>query len=230
MHTEVWEYQGGELQLFEHARSWKRYWSSCIRPLIAGDVLEVGAGLGVNTSLLMNPQVRSWRCLEPDRKLAAELARRYPDTQITVGTTADVVDAQFDAVLYIDVLEHIELDRQELERAAGLLRPGGRIVVLSPAHQFLFSPFDAAIGHCRRYNQRTLAAAAPPGCLQESIYYLDCGGMMTSLANRALLKQSMPTLAQIRVWDRFVVPLSRVIDPLLGYRVGKTIVAVWRRA
>jgi len=44
-----------------------------------------------------------------------------------------------------------------------------------------------------------------------------------------LLQQSMPTPHQIRLWDRFLVPPSRVVDPLLGYRVGKTILGVWRR-
>jgi SAM-dependent methyltransferase len=229
MSTDTLEYQGTELHLFAHARRWKDYWSSRVRPLVAGDVLEVGAGLGANTGLLHNEAVRSWHCLEPDRKLASELRKREGPYRVIIGTTEELQGEGYDVILYIDVLEHIEADRAELMRATALLRPGGRIVVLSPAHQMLYSPFDASIGHCRRYNRRSLIALEPPGCRLEAVYYLDSAGMFASLANRALLKQSMPSLRQIVIWDTYLVPISRLVDPLLGYRVGKSIVAVWRR-
>ena len=60
--------------------------------------------------------------------------------------------------------EHIENDREELERAAARLRPGGRVIVLAPAHQWLFTPFDAAIAHFRRYNRSMMRNLRPPGC------------------------------------------------------------------
>ena len=44
-----------------------------------------------------------------------------------------------------------------------------------------------------------------------------------------VLKAAMPTPRQIAVWDRLLVRLSRMIDPLLAYSVGKSVVAVWRR-
>lgn len=54
------------------------------------------------------------------------------------------------------MLEHIEADAAEMNKAAALLNPGGHIIVLSPAFQFLYNPFDKAIGHYRRYNKRML--------------------------------------------------------------------------
>lgn len=65
-------------------------------------------------------------------------------------------DSRFDTILYIDVLEHIADDRAELVEAARRLNPGGYLVVLSPAHQWLFTAFDAAIGHVRRYTAKSL--------------------------------------------------------------------------
>ena len=55
-------------------------------------------------------------------------------------------DERFDTILYIDVLEHIDDDLGELARSATHLRPGGHLIVLAPAHQALYSPFDKAIG------------------------------------------------------------------------------------
>jgi hypothetical protein len=59
--------------------------------------------------------------------------------------------------------------------------------------------------------------------------YLDSVGLAASLANRTLLRQSIPTARQIMIWDRLMVPMSRILDPLLGYRAGKSILAVWSR-
>ncbi len=236
MSDTAFSYVGQELDIFSHARNWKRYWVSSIAPWVRGDVLEVGAGIGANTPFLQNPRVSSWTCLEPDPKLAQRLAKairedeRCSHCDCRARTTADLIGtAEYDCLLYIDVLEHIEHDRDELERSARLLRKGGSIVVLSPAHQFLFSPFDAAIGHYRRYNRESLTACGPESLKLKSMFYLDSVGFFASAANRFLLSQSYPTLKQIQFWDNVLVPLSRVADLLLFRRAGKTIVGVWER-
>jgi hypothetical protein len=108
-----------------------------------------------------------------------------------VGTIDDIPATEsFDSILYIDVLEHIKRDKEELGRAAQHLADGGRIIVLSPAFQSLFSPFDAALGHERRYTARTLAAVFPRGLKQEKLFYADSVGAMLSFSNRLLLKKS----------------------------------------
>src|SRR2546425_969766 len=166
-------YPGGELELFAQARNWKDYWSSLLLPYLQGDVLEAGAGIGTNTRILRNNRQQRWVCLEPDRRLLEQLKsglERQPAQglcELFRGTVADLTAGErFDAILYIDVLEHIDDDRSELSRAARHLKPGGHLVVLSPANQILF-------------------------------------------------------------WDRRFVPVSRILDPLLFFKVGKSILAVW---
>lgn len=227
-----WEYIGGELELFDRAERWKRYWMSHVRGFLAGDVLEVGAGIGANTRRLLDGRPGRWVCLEPDAELAERLRplTEQRTCEVVVGTLADLpTGATFDAILYIDVLEHIAEDRAELAAAAVRLRPDGRLIVLSPAHPFLFTPFDAAIGHHRRYTKQSLADCGPPTLSLERLYYLDSCGLLASLANRLLLQQRMPTARQIATWDRFFVPVSRWLDPLTNYRLGKSVLAVWRK-
>lgn len=227
---DTFRYVGQELDLFAHASNWKKYWGSRIEPWIRGDVLEVGAGLGTNTVRLKNSSVRSWKCLEPDPELNAQLADTIaglPFYSAAAGTIRSVGESRFDSILYIDVLEHIEADKEELAMAAQLLRRGGHIVVLSPAHQFLFSEFDRGIGHYRRYNKAFLKDCSPPGCRLETMFYLDSAGMLASLTNSIMLHQSKPTLRQIKFWDKYIVPTSQVLDPVINYRLGKTIVGVW---
>lgn len=230
-------YVGKELDTFACARNWKRYWSSQLGRFIAGDVLEVGAGIGANTKMLRTSagRVCSWTSLDPDPYLAGRLREKLSADPATAechtyaGTTQkfDLVP-QFDTLLYIDVLEHIEQDREEMRRAAGLLRRGGHIVVLAPAHQWLYSRFDEAIGHFRRYNKATLKACGPADCELVVLRYVDSAGMLASIGNR-LLQQRQPSLRQIFFWDRWLVPASIFVDRLVFRSIGKSIIGIWRK-
>lgn len=225
-------YVGSELDLFAAVHNWKSYWSSQIRPFIHGDVLEVGAGLGANTPYLHPDGTRRWVCLEPDSLLAEHLAANITNesaSEVVCGKLQDLHGSQFDTIVYIDVLEHIENDRKELEDVIRLLRVGGRLVVLAPAHQVLFTAFDAAIGHFRRYDRAMFRSITPEGLRLEKMWYLDSAGLLLSSANRLFLRQSMPTRAQLHFWDQCVIPISRLLDKYTFGSVGKSIVAVWRR-
>jgi SAM-dependent methyltransferase len=223
-------YVGSELSLFEKARQWKAYWRDQIRGYVQGDVLEVGAGIGANTNLLADLDYRSWTCLEPDAELAARIEDPSKGKHRKIVGTIDELRSseRFDTILYIDVLEHIEDDRAEISRAGERLKPGGALIVLSPAHPSLYAPFDAAIGHFRRYTRSSLCAAIPDGLQECSVVYLDSAGMLASAANRLLLRRAMPTERQILTWDRYLIPVSRVLDPIFGWRVGKTVLGIWR--
>lgn len=232
-----YEYVGEELDLFALAVNWKSYFRSELADVIRGDVLEVGAGIGETTRHLCDGRQRSWLCLEPDAGLAARLKTSIasgalsPVPRVQVGTLSDLDPSlRFDSILYIDVLEHVEHDTQELARAASLLARGGSIVVLSPAFGFLYSEFDRAVGHFRRYTRRSLAAAFPPGLRRKRLHYLDAVGFLASLANRMVLHQSVPSRQQIELWDRRMIPVSRYIDVLVRRFFGRSVVAVYERA
>jgi SAM-dependent methyltransferase len=227
-------YVGGELELFARATNWKRYVGRVLAPFIGARVLEVGAGIGGNIGHLASRAVREWTSLEPDPEQARRITERVasgelPKSRVIAGALDSIeAAARFDTILYIDVLEHIAEDRAELARAARHLAHAGNLVVLAPAHQFLFSPFDAAIGHHRRYNAASLAALAPPGCRLHRSLMLDSAGFFASLANRLLLASALPTARQIAFWDKVLVPISRVLDRITFHRFGKTVVTVWR--
>ena len=198
-------------------------------PFVRGDVLEVGAGIGANTGVLARLPHRTYTSLEPDSALVARIPSLGPAHRILTGTLAGVAE-HFDTILYIDVLEHIEDDRAEMTRAAAHLHRSGHVIVLAPAHASLYTPFDKAIGHFRRYSRASLAEAAASTVLRlVKLEYLDSAGLLASVAKRLLLSQSMPSERQILAWDRLLVPISRVLDPLLLHLAGKSVLGVWRR-
>jgi SAM-dependent methyltransferase len=230
-------YVGTELDLFEAATNWKSYWGSRVRPYLGPRVLEIGAGHGGTTRVLATGEHEQWDLIEPDPQLADTARSKLSDgvlpsyCNVVTGTIADVADEPtYDAVLYIDVLEHLADDSDEVVRAARRLKPGGHLIGLSPAHQWLFTPFDQSIGHERRYSLATWKALTPASGLEPVVMdYLDSVGLFASLANRLMLRQSMPTPKQIGVWDKLMVPVSRVTDRLIRRRIGKSVLGVWRR-
>ena len=229
------QYDGSELDLFKYAMNWKGYWASLITNYLHGEVLEVGAGIGSNALLLRNGRQRRWVCLEPDGALARRLQTRLKASglesrcEVTSGTLETLAPEElFDVIMHIDVLEHIQDDRAELVRAASHLRPDGRLIVLAPAHEWLFSRFDEKIGHYRRYNKATLVDLVPKCLKLERLLYLDSVGLCASLTNRLLLRQTLPSLREIRIWDGIMIRCSKRLDSFLFYRVGKSVLGVWQ--
>lgn len=231
-----YSYIGSELELFRKARNWKSYTRQLLRKYLGNEVLEVGAGIGATTEILCTPDQKRWICLEPDPEMGKTLTHSIDSGYLpssckaAVGTLSDLnPQDRFDSVIYIDVLEHIENDKAEVELASNFLSKNGFLIILAPAHQWLYTPFDEAIGHYRRYNKAMLSAVIPTNLECVSLKYLDCVGLLASLGNRLLLKSSMPSEKQILLWDRAMVPLSRKIDPLIHYAIGKTILGIWKK-
>jgi hypothetical protein len=225
------QYMGSELEIFSHARHWKSYVHSQLRPYLIGDVLEVGAGIGGTTRALNNGAQR-WVCLEPDPAFAKKISS-LPDLrncEVVVGMLPDLGPQEaFDSILYIDVLEHIKEDKAELVLAAQHLKANGVIVVLAPAFPWLYTPFDAAIGHFRRYTRNSLRAVAPQGLREEKCIYLDAFGILASAGNLVLLRASKASARQMRFWDNCLVPISRFMDRVLAFSVGRSVLAIWRK-
>lgn len=228
------EYIGNELELFAAAKNWKGYIANLIKQYIKGDVLEAGAGIGSNTMVFFTPEVTSWLLLEPDKKFCTVLEtllaeNHLPAKCFVFNGYSNELSNKFDTIIYIDVIEHIEDDKKEIDTATSLLKKGGKLIVLSPAHNFLMSPFDKAIGHFRRYSKKTIINTANENLAAVKIIYADSMGLVASLANKYFLKQQYPTKKQIHFWDTFIVPVSKIIDRILFYKAGKTIIAVWTK-
>lgn len=234
--AEEYLYPGSELHLFEKTANWKTYFAAKLIPYIKGDVLECGAGIGSNAAFLNNGTATTWVMLEPDVNMAACLNSKLTNkelpanTEIFKGTIKDLIPGRkFDVIIYIDVLEHIEHDALEITNAANYLKTGGRLIVLAPAFQFLYSPFDKAIGHYRRYTAWHLKNLTPSSLQLLQVIYLDSMGFFASAANRLLLNQSLPSIQQIKFWDKYLIPVSKIIDRLFFFSFGKSILAIWKK-
>jgi SAM-dependent methyltransferase len=134
----------------------------------------------------------------------------------------------FDAVLYLNVLEHIADDAQELRLAARVLRPGGALLVFGPALEWLYSELDYRAGHYRRYSLRRLRALASAAGLQVvSARYFDVLGVLPYLVVYRLSRHADIAGSTLWGYDRLVVPLSRLIQRAVPHPpLGKNVLLV----
>ncbi|MDR3621597.1 MAG: class I SAM-dependent methyltransferase [Paludisphaera borealis] len=122
-------------------------------------VLDAGCGWGVTLDAL---EAQGYRAVGMDvsRRTLEHLdrpGRTLIEADLTQPLRADA--PRYDAVLALDVIEHLDDDREAVRRLGALLEPGGALVVSVPALPAMFSEFDAVQGHRRRYLPDTLAAA-----------------------------------------------------------------------
>ena len=234
--TGAYKYPGEELAVFENASNWKAYFSSHIIQFLKGKVAEVGAGIGSTTLSLNKGTATEWQLLEPDEEMASALRKKIELKQLPANCTVKKTTLgqleqkeQFDCILYIDVLEHISDDKHEVDIAASHLKPGGRLVVLSPAFNYLFSTFDKAIGHYRRYDKSMIEKLTATSLVLRRTQYLDSIGYFASMTNKLLLKQSYPTAGQVQFWDKWMIPVSKFTDRLFFYSFGKSILSTWEK-
>jgi 2-polyprenyl-3-methyl-5-hydroxy-6-metoxy-1,4-benzoquinol methylase len=200
-------------------------------PYLHGRLLEVGAGIGTITRKLVDryPEL-SIVALEPAENVFADLesyAALTPRVTARRQTLAEYGPDQagFDAVLYLNVLEHIADDAQELRLAARMLRPGGALLVFGPALEWLYSELDYRAGHYRRYSLRRLRAlASAAGFKAVSARYFDVLGVLPYLVVYRLSRHDDIAGSTLWGYDRAVVPLSRLLQravprPPLGKNV-----------
>lgn len=117
---------------------------------------------------------------EPDRLV--ELKERFADTpnvevREMLLPTSDT--GSHSALVSYNVLEHIEDHVGALRCMKGLVRPGGKIVLIVPAFMFAMSPVDIATGHVRRYTKKTMRAAMEEAGLEiEILHYANALGLI----------------------------------------------------
>ena len=128
-------------------------------------VLEVGSGIGNITAFLAEAG-RTVVATDVIPSYRDELEIRFKgNSQVTVDVfdldreaPGDFTRSPFDNVVCLNVLEHIEDDLGALRAMGSALKDDGKLILLVPAHQFLFGAFDVAVGHFRRYSKKLLSS------------------------------------------------------------------------
>jgi SAM-dependent methyltransferase len=209
------ETQRATLESMDDSRNYADWIVELLTPYLRGTILEVGAGHGTFTELLAAFGRVVATDLSPDcvEHLRQRFARR-PDVEVVAGdVTASVAGRRFDTAVLINVLEHIADDVGALARLREALVPGGRVLVFVPAFEALYSRFDAAVGHHRRYGRAELMTRAYQAGLEvEEIRFVNSLGAAAWWALATKLGRTPTMQWPVRVYDSLLVPLLRRVE------------------
>lgn len=221
-----------KLTLFEHSLFGKE---------LGTNVLEVGAGWGRLTSLVhRKDSPAEYVAIEPSPVLFAKMKSRLsglPGLDLKsceVGDLKAEFSGHFDSVFSVHVMEHVEDDRRFVEDSLALLKPGGKLIVLVPALQFLYSDLDKNIGHFRRYDKamiRTLFSGLD--VRMDKLFYSNFLGVLASLYFLKFKKLEYQSEGKkqeftflVKIYDRYVIPIIAAMERLLPIPVGLNLTVI----
>jgi ubiquinone/menaquinone biosynthesis C-methylase UbiE len=200
-------------------------------------VLEIGCGIGNFTCLLLDREAVLAVDAEPG--CIERLNQRFPDRANLQAVTCDVMAPEFsnlqsfraDSCVCLNVLEHIEHDGDALRRMAGVLTPGGVVILLVAASPSLYGRIDELLGHYRRYTRASMSRlATEAGLSVKTCYYLNAIGFFGWWTNSHILKRDAQSPAQIRFFDRYVVPVASRVESLVHPPFGQSLFVVLEKS
>lgn len=216
----------------EGAEQYTDWIISLFAPHLRGRILEVGAGQGTYSARLAT--FGEVVAVEPSTAQCDVLRQRLDGVAATSVINGDLsavpTTTTFDAIVMINVLEHIPDDRDALRQCAELLSPGGRLLVWVPAFEALYGRFDHEIGHHRRYRRRPLdALVTGSGLRVDTLRHANLPGFFAWWLIVRVLRRRPTSGGLAHFYDRRLVPLIRRIEARVTPPFGQSLVLIARK-
>ena len=209
----------------------RRWFVELAIPFLGENPIEIGSGLG-DYALEWAPHFGRFTATEADPDRLVALKERLEghgkvDIRQMLLPTDEV--NTYSGVVSYNVLEHIEDHVGALRSMAGLVRPGGRIVLIVPAFPFAMSPVDIATGHVRRYTRRSMRSAlAEAGLTIEQLRYVNALGLLGYYMATSVFRLTPKEGPMVKVYDRLVLPVTRAAERVVHPPFGQSVFAVAR--
>ena len=208
-----------------------------IEPFLGKDILEIGAGPGRIARLLLKDDLQYDRFVisEPSDHFFSQLTERVSFSKKCVlvqGETSDLAKqfpTAFDTIFSVHVLEHVENDKAFVDDCFTMLKPGGKLITLVPALQFLYSDLDRNIGHYRRYDKKMVRALIGTTSLKlDKLYYTNFLAIFASFFFFKMQKidyQTSPKkkgqfILLEKLYSRYAIPVIDLMERHLPMPLG----------
>lgn len=230
-------YIGKDLEAMDFAENYHRWILELFAPYLGKHFVEVGAGTGSFSKLLLEKKPESLCLIEPS-DLYGQLVANIPvnghrtriDTYNSIFAEVRNKVAETsrpDSIIYINVLEHIEDDQTELAMIYETLTQGGKCILFVPALQALYGNFDRKLGHFRRYRKAELESKCEAAGFKiiESTYF-DLAGVVPWFVKYRLMGSEHLGGGAVELYDRLVVPIFKRIEALVNVPIGKNVLVI----
>jgi SAM-dependent methyltransferase len=228
-------YAGKDLEAMSFAVNYHRWILSIFEPYLGARVVEVGAGTGSFSELLLERRLESLSLVEPSTAMHQQLCERVAESR-NVTTYNDVFEnvaeqirlaERPDSIIYVNVLEHIADDVHELSVINKTLDAGGRIFIFVPALRWLHGSYDRQINHFRRYTRTELEKkCVAAGFRVIASRYFDLFGVLPWWVKYKVLQSNNMEPGAVRFYDQRVVPIAKVLESTLSPPLGKNVLLI----
>lgn len=234
-YNKKFEYYGRDLADMSFAKNYYKWILDEFNPYLGNKIAEVGAGIGNFSKLLVTDNTKYLVAFEPAINMYPLLKKRL--AEITKVETVNryfseeylKYENSFDSVVYVNVLEHIENDQQEISYAQKALKDGGHLLLFVPALSWLYSNVDKKLGHLRRYKKRNLIKLIRNrGFTIVKAKYFDLVGILPWYITFILLKKSLSS-DKVSLYDRLIVPIMRKFESVIKPPIGKNLLLIARK-
>jgi SAM-dependent methyltransferase len=226
------EYLSDELESLAYARNYYSWILEEFQPFIGKAILEVGAGLGTFSSFLLDTAPERLILVEPASNLIPFLKKRFSvdkRVKILCGSIESLttLDTRIDTIVSVNVLEHIKDDIKALKIMHDILPKGGMLLLYVPALSFLFGKLDYSFNHYRRYEKNSLLRK-----LKEARFeilkckYINLVGVASWFLSSRVLRKKMLNPFEIKVYDKFIIPVIRLIESRFDLPLGQNLLVV----
>ncbi|MGH9970083.1 MAG: class I SAM-dependent methyltransferase [Pyrinomonadaceae bacterium] len=234
------DYHGRDLEAMSFASNYHSWILELFQPYLGARVVEVGAGTGLFSELLLRRDPETLTLVEPssmydqlvERIGKLPTASRVQTHNSTFSRVADRIrdETQPDSIVYVNVLEHVVDDEAELAVVHATLSCAGRLFVFVPALSWLYGSFDEMVGHHRRYSRRELEGKIERSgfCVLKSIYF-DLAGIVPWWLQYRLLRSRRMEPEAVKFYDRFCVPWLKKVETFASPPIGKNLLLVAER-
>ena len=224
-------YNGWELKFFDKSKNFRNYQLELIKNYIKGHVAEVGPGNGTNLSYYIK-YPKKIDLYEPTKKLYLNLKKNFQKNKkiSTYNKKFTTHKKKYNSILYLDVLEHIKDDKNEILNAFKSIKKNGYLIINVPAYSHLYSKFDEDVGHHKRYEKEDIRVILKNLKFKKlNLKYYDSIGYILSLLSKLTSSDYKHRFEQkIKVWDS-LIPVSKIIDFLTGNLFGKSLLVIVKK-
>ena len=222
------------LHRLSHTHHFNEWMAMVVRPWLGQTVLEIGAGLGNLTLKLCQRQ--RYLASDVDVLHLDYLRNRFGQNSwmdirkidVEEPRDFDFIRREFDTVLCLNVLEHVEDHRGALENIFNAIVSGGNAIVLVPQGRWLFGSLDCVLEHKRRYKRAELIELfESAGFDRPTVFSFNRIGSVPWFINSRVLRRENLSRFQLKLFDSFIWFWSRIdrFVPLPGL----SLIAVGRR-
>jgi len=222
-----------------HATNYYRWIASQLRPYLGTRILDIGGGYGAHLEPLLT-EGHHILSIDMSEDSVVFMRNRFKHFAGFQADCADfghddvrgrLTEDRFDTITCLNVLEHIEDDRAALKDMRDILaRQKGMLLLQVPALQWLFGSLDEQAGYFRRYTRSTLSRVLnEAGFKIIHVRYFNLFGVLPWLVNARILRRSVTSGAvdaQIRIFDRYLVPTLRFLEQRVNPPLGQSLIAV----